>query len=164
MPDNFHQKAIQCLLQIGERLRNEAVDESPKQSTDMARSIIVEPGRDLTVMVGPATDYALYVHEGTGLYGPKHARYTIVPRGGSAGGRRNAQGRFVAKSAGKKVLRFAGRGQIVFARAVSHPGIHPNPFMDRSWDKISDWAHEKLANDLGDAILSDLFIQTGKSW
>jgi len=54
--------------------------------------------------------YAIYQHEGTGLYGPNHARYPIVPRN-------------------KKSLRFLGRNGFVFAQKVMHPGIQGDPFV-----------------------------------
>lgn len=59
------------------------------------------------VRVGSDVAYARYVHDGTGLYGPRHVR--IVPR--------NA-----------KVLRWTTRGgKNVFARSTI--GSKPNPFL-----------------------------------
>lgn len=56
-------------------------------------------------------DYAPYVENGTGLWGPKHAKYLIKPK--KPGG----------------VLRFQAKdGTIVFARYVWHPGS-PGAYM-----------------------------------
>jgi hypothetical protein len=72
-------------------------------------------------------DYAPYVNYGTGLYGPEHKKYLIVPKkpGGS--------------------LHWVDRvtGQDVYAKAVMHPGSPGNYMLEISadvvettWDKI----------------------------
>jgi len=59
------------------------------------------------VRVGSDLDYAIYVHEGTGIYGPRH--HLILPKHG-------------------KFLVFKGKdGHTVFARSVK--GMPPNPFL-----------------------------------
>lgn len=54
-------------------------------------------------------DVAVYLEYGTGLWGPKHAKYPILPK--TPGG----------------MLSFYSRktGEWVLAHAVMHPGIHP---------------------------------------
>jgi hypothetical protein len=60
------------------------------------------------VVVGTNVTYAMYVHEGTGIFGPRHAR--ITPKKG-------------------KYLVFTPKGAKgkVFARSVS--GSRPKPFL-----------------------------------
>lgn len=65
---------------------------------------------------GAIAPYAVYLHGGTGLYGPRHAKYLIVPRD-------RGDGR-------QHFLRWATPdGRFVFARKVMHPGIRPDPFL-----------------------------------
>jgi len=145
MPVTFPEKARQTILQIGERLRNEAYDRAPKQRTDLARSIIVVPAGELGVFesigcyVGPSVEYGLYVHEGTGKFGPKKRAYPIRPKR-------------------KRALKFrpAGGGDAIMRRGVMHPGIRPQPFMDQAWSSIEQWALEKLGDELGEQVLSEI--------
>lgn len=63
------------------------------------------------VSVGNANaPYAAAIHGGSGLYGPKHARYPITPRF-------------------RKALRWTNGGKFVFAKAVMHPGVKADPFL-----------------------------------
>ena len=64
--------------------------------------------RTLTVRVGTNVTYAIWVHDGTGLYGPLHR--VITPKT-------------------KRYLRFKphGTNQYVYARSVE--GMRPNPFL-----------------------------------
>ena len=151
MKDSLKSRAHKSLLQIGEKLRNEAYEQAPKKTTDLARSIIVYSPRQLEVLVGPSVEYGLYVHEGTGLCGPKHAKYKIVPDGKQAlafklKGRSFAVGAETFKTVGRRVV----------VMSVMHPGIKPNPFMDRAWWIIDTWAAEKLARDMGEAVVNEI--------
>ena len=130
-------KAKQVLWRIAERIREEAYDESPKRSTDLARSIIVTDEGPLAVAVGPSVDYGLYVHEGTGEHGPKKRPIVI-------------------KAKKKKALHFKMNGEGVFAKSVVNPGQKPNPFMDRAVDNLDDWIVEYAAEEMADAVLIDL--------
>ena len=71
-------------------------------------TVVVTRNNEPAVLVGTNVNYALFVHDGTGLYGPKHA--VIRPRRG-------------------KFLRFKPRGsrKWVYARQVK--GMRPNPFL-----------------------------------
>lgn len=68
--------------------------------------------RDMTADIGGGyrtevhndVDYAVYVENGTGLFGPKHAKYLITPK--KPGG----------------TLRFEWHGRLVFFSHVWHPG------------------------------------------
>ena len=71
-------------------------------------TVVVHRNNTPAVLVGTNVNYALFVHDGTGLYGPRHA--PIRPRRG-------------------KYLRFRPRGskRWVYARQVK--GMRPNPFL-----------------------------------
>ncbi|MGW4718258.1 HK97 gp10 family phage protein [Nocardia sp. NPDC004260] len=66
---------------IGRQIVNRAKEQCPVDEGRLRSSIThlvtVNPGGGVTVRVGSPLVYARYRHEGTGLYGPHHAR--IVP-------------------------------------------------------------------------------------
>ncbi|OAE01861.1 HK97-gp10 family putative phage morphogenesis protein [Arthrobacter sp. OY3WO11] len=80
------------------------------------------------VVIRPGVKYALYVHEGTGLYGPKRA---MIRPG--------------------RVMAWRGRGGAVFAR--SSRGQRPNQFMDRAANSsragINDAFDQAIKNIIG---------------
>lgn len=57
--------------------------------------------------------HAVFVHWGTGLWGPKRAKYPIKPKR-------------------KRALRWAAGGAFVFAKGVMHPGIKGDPWLTRA--------------------------------
>jgi HK97 gp10 family phage protein len=65
----------------------------------------------VTISVETDVKYAPFVENGTGLYGPKHAKYLIKPK--AIGG----------------TLKFEIDGRIVFAKFVMHPGSPGNHMM-----------------------------------
>jgi hypothetical protein len=67
---------------------------------------------DVTIGVPGVTDYLSYILNGT----PPH---TIRPRR-------------------RKALRFIGRGGVVFAKVVHHPGTRARPFMQKALEKARD--------------------------
>lgn len=77
--------------------------------------VLVPQPTHLVVRVGTGVSYALFVHDGTGLYGPKHK--LIYPRTARVLV-------FKSKIYGAKKGKRAGR---VFARFVR--GMKPNPFL-----------------------------------
>lgn len=88
------------------RVEVAAVRQAGKRTGGLIRSrqkrVTVAGGR-LKVTLGFYAEHALLHHEGT-------AAHTIRPRSA-------------------KVLRFSGRGGIVFARQVRHPGTRPNRYL-----------------------------------
>lgn len=97
----------------GQRVRDLARLLAPKRSGRLAASIGISvrvgPG-GVTVRVGSDLDYATYVHEGTGVYGPRHRPIT-------------------ATGNGVMVFRGAG-GELVYARTVS--GTRGTPYLTRA--------------------------------
>jgi hypothetical protein len=64
--------------------------------------------RTLTVRIGTNVEYAIWVHDGTGLYGPLH--HLITPKT-------------------KRYLRFKPHNASQFVYAKSVKGMRPNPFL-----------------------------------
>jgi hypothetical protein len=77
-------------------------------------NLIVRPD-GMAVRVGTGVFYALYVHDGTGLYGPKHT--VIRPKFGRVLV-------FRSKIYGAKKGKYAGKVVVTFVR-----GMKPNPFL-----------------------------------
>lgn len=100
------------MIKRGRRVRTLARVLAPKRTGRLAASIRVSVllGFDgVTVQVGSALDYARYVHDGTGVYGP-HGR-PITAHG--------------------RAMRFRGRGGgVVYARTVS--GVRGSHYLERA--------------------------------
>ena len=80
----------------------------------VSTTLVVRPD-GLAVRVGSGLYYARYVHDGTGLYGPKHV--VIRPKFGKVLV-------FPSKTHGAKKGKFAGKVVVRFVR-----GMKPNPFL-----------------------------------
>lgn len=78
-------------------------------------TVVVTRNNEPAVLVGTNVNYALFVHDGTGLYGPKHA--VIKPKSGKVLV-------FPSKKHGKKKGKFKGK---VVVRSVK--GMPGNPFL-----------------------------------
>jgi hypothetical protein len=83
----------------------------------ISTQMVVVNGKPVA-MVGTNVSYALYVHEGTGLYGPAHKM--IVPVNKKVL-------RWKTRGAGQAGRRAAGKGGYTFAMQSS--GMRPNPFL-----------------------------------
>lgn len=75
----------------------------------------VDARGDRAYASGAATDveYAPYVEHGTGLWGPKHAKYPIVPK----------------KPGGVLAFYWGKVGRVVFLSRVMHPGAKGQPMI-----------------------------------
>lgn len=82
---------------------------------------------DNSATIWPRANYAAAVNNGTGLFGPNHAR--IYPTNG-------------------KVLAWQKNGRKFFARSIA--GQKPNPFVQRTADQTSD----QVVSYFGDAALN----------
>lgn len=90
------------LLKRGQRVENKAKQLCPKDTSKLAGSIAHElrgAGETMFVRVGSNMEYAIYVHEGTGIYAgkgyifPKKGRYLRWPGVNNSGkGRRRYKG------------------------------------------------------------------------
>jgi hypothetical protein len=77
-------------------------------------------GLSLVGRVYLATDVAVYQHEGTGLYGPRHKAITIKPKLGKAL-------RWVSRR--DVFMGSLGSHGFSFAKKVVNPGIKPDPYL-----------------------------------
>ncbi len=101
----FAARAQRARIHGLQAIETAAVEEAPVRTSNL-RSNITTNQTTLDVYVSKAAPYAQFVHEGTGLYGPRHKR--IKPKT-------------------KKTLYWLGARHPV----ASVAGIKPNPFMDR---------------------------------
>ena len=91
-------------------------------------------GRLVVGRVGSPLEYARYLHEGTGIYGPKGK--PIVPV--TAKALRFKPGRMIGPlPAGQRGTSPEDRGEWVFARSVK--GIPPHPFLVEALERISPY-------------------------
>ena len=72
---------------------------------------LVMGGSRIAVRVGTNVKYARYVHDGTGLYGPRHAMIRPVS---------------------KKALRWKGGGKGGYVFSKTSRGMRPNPFLKKA--------------------------------
>lgn len=100
--------------------------------------------------------YAVPVHEGSGLYGPRGAKYPIRPK------RKKilyfpTQAALTARAGPRAILRLRKSGKVssrtmrrygnlpyVFARKVMHPGVRPRPFLRDALNAVA--ANEIIAH------------------
>lgn len=96
----------------------------PRKTGHLGRSIRPGTVDPRGAWVHAKTPYARAVEFGSGLYGPAHRKYPIVPK----------RGKLLAWPANAGGRRLSGRarsnaGPMVFARKVMHPGVKPRPFL-----------------------------------
>lgn len=106
------------------RTERQAKMEVPVDQGILQNSIRTSLG-NMTATVKPVAEYALPVHEGTGVYGPK--KRPITPRSG-------------------KVLSFVVGGQRIFVRSIK--GQKPQPFMDDAYKIVKPQVDRDAVNTL----------------
>lgn len=89
--------------------------EAPVDEGRLAGSFTLDQVSDEEWRIATDVLYALFVHEGTGIYGPTGMPITPVSA---------------------SVLVFQGDAGMVFAKSVS--GSPPNPYVDRAMDRTSE--------------------------
>ncbi|KGI79382.1 hypothetical protein IL38_24100 [Actinopolyspora erythraea] len=118
-----------------EKVRNAAVRRCPRDTGTLAASLeatVHVTGMRVTGIVGSRLDYALYVHEGTGIYGPKKRPIYPVsaqvlrfkPSRGAGPARRGSRGSSPER-----------RGGYVYARWVR--GMPPHPFLVEALEAVT---------------------------
>ena len=71
MPAEMRRGVVMCTAEACERIEEAAVDRVPVASTALLQSIthaVADEGDLIVGAVGCNTEYAIYVHEGTGIY------------------------------------------------------------------------------------------------
>lgn len=99
--------------------------EAPVDHGRLAGSFEVNRQSDLQWSIYTNVNYAAFVHEGTGLYGPSRRR--ITPRNAS-------------------VLAFEVMGKQVFTKSVA--GQAPNPYADRAVKRVNTNARAQVFADI----------------
>ena len=120
-----------ALLRIAERARDYVQDEAPYRTGDLRASHTVQSLGPGEVEMGTNWDYAVFVHEGTGLYGPRRQR--IRPKN-------------------KKALYWPGADHPVKSVA----GQRPNPYMERVRDRVVGDVEDIAAPLIGAAAAQEL--------
>lgn len=109
--------ATKGMLVIGRRIERVAKEMCPvdrgRLRSSIAARLEVGDGGLPVVIVGTNVEYAAFVHEGTGLFGPRHA--PITPKNGNA-------------------LVFKVAGRTVFARSVK--GAPGRPFLRTAMEQV----------------------------
>ena len=122
---------------ITQAVRNESARNVKRDTGALAASL--EPtvnvyGKLVVGRVGTPLEYARYIHEGTGIYGPKHTPIRPV----TAKALRFKPGRMIGPlPAGKAGTSPEDRGGFVFARSVK--GIPPHPFLIEALERVSPY-------------------------
>lgn len=131
------QKALEDLLyRIGAEIKNEAQREAPYVTGNLRNDLQVfdDKIKQLEVRIGQTrlAPYAVYVHMGTGIHGPKKAR--IYPKK-------------------KKALKTP------WGPRKSIAGQKPNPYMTRALGKYKSGGLERAlqdSNEVGKAVMSEI--------
>jgi hypothetical protein len=129
------------------------------QSGGLTDSTVSRPvEKEGMVLVGEIANtsrLALFIHEGTGLYGPEDKAdkkpYPIVPKDKKAlsfeipgeGGESEGSGE---EGSGEDT------GKVVTVKKVMHPGIKPDPFLLRALHETHPWFLKKLQGAFNKAI------------
>jgi hypothetical protein len=140
VPDKFHRETVNLVRVYGHLIQRDAVRAAPVAKSILRSSIHVQfyfSGRVALAVVGTDVHYAPHLEYGTGLWGPKHSKYPIVPVKKKA----LAWLSPVATNleTGKAMYRSAKRpGRLVSTKSaaaktvrmkVMHPGIAPRPYL-----------------------------------
>ncbi len=124
---------VRHIEEIVQAVRSEAVRNVKRDTGALAASIeatVNVYGRLVVGRVGTPLFYARYLHEGTGIYGPKHRPIYPV----SAKVLRFKPGRMMGPlPAGKAGTSPENRGAWVFARSVK--GVPPHPFLVEAFER-----------------------------
>lgn len=124
---------VQHIQDICDAVTAEAARNVKRDTGALAASI--EPtvnvyGKLVVGRVGTPLEYARYLHEGTGIYGPKHTPIRPV----SAKALRFKPGRMIGPlPAGKAGTSPENRGGWIFARSVK--GVPPHPFLVEAFER-----------------------------
>lgn len=139
----IHQQNITAMVQPGGQIYREIDRQGRRVEAQAKRNANVDTGqmrasirnststrgRRVTARIGSDVEHALYQHEGTGIYGPRHR--VITPK----------RGKFlrfeVSGPVGPRRPGDRGNSNVVYARYVR--GTPPNPFLTSALIAVSPW-------------------------
>lgn len=127
-----------ALRKIAERAREHAWEAAPYRTGDLRASLTVQELDAETVAMGTNLEYAIFVHQGTGLYGPFRRRITPVR---------------------KKALYWPGARHPVKSVA----GQRPQPFLTTALAKVLPEVATLAAADIGEAAAAQLAAALGRN-
>lgn len=141
-PDVMDRYAEEGLDRAAQEVARIARQEAPKASTTLTDSInIRKPGR-FTRIITPGTNYADFVNEGTGIFGPRHTPSDRLPPVQSlldwirvcriAPRERNMSERALAFAIGAGIAKTGTRKNDFMDRAAKHGGEVASAAMQRS--------------------------------
>ena len=114
-PEHVATAVERALTRVVEEIEARSVRRAPRDTGNLIQQITSHvKGTTGVVGVTRGAPYAIYVHEGTGSYGPKGQPYEIQPRQ-------------------KKALHWPGAPHPV--KKVKHPGIRPRPFLKEALEE-----------------------------
>lgn len=120
-----------ALLKIAERAREHAWNAAPYRSGDLRASLTVQEVDAQTVAMGTNLEYARFVHQGTGLWGPLRRRITPTT---------------------KQALHWPGARHPV----KSVKGQPPQPFLQTAWEQVLPEIETLAAPEIGAAAAAAL--------
>jgi len=120
---------VKAMHDIGRQVQNEAKRRCPVDEGRLRASItntVTVAGSQIIVRVGTVVEYALYVHNGTGIYGPSGKPITPL---------RQFSARPVTRAPRRAALRWPSKGGgFVFRHQVN--GARPNPFLTDAFEAV----------------------------
>jgi len=119
------------MMQIGNRIQNRAVELAPVDRGKLRSSIKVEMRREKkspVVVVGTNVFYAIYVHNGTGVHGPKGVPIRPVNKKFLAWRIRN--------TSGTKARYVKRKGKTAYAFAKEVQGVRGRPFLTNALKQV----------------------------
>jgi len=121
----LRRKMMQGMINVVEEIEAVAIDKTPMVTGNLVSTIYSEVDRAKSIgIVGAASEYAVYVHEGTGIQGPNGRPFEIRPRV-------------------KKGLMWDGA--IHPMKKVIHPGQKPQPFLLDAYNEVQPRIAELFA-------------------
>lgn len=165
LPKNVTRKVMREVAALGER---EAMRRYQRTVSTWSNRPSFNADRDYTatsysVLVGTDDPVYGFVDKGTGLWGPKRAKYEIKPKG--PGYPLRFQAGYKAKTS-PGVLGSGGGGPFgptVRAWSVMHPGIKPRGFTAIIFKEVGAIVQGKVLDLLGKAIRGYLPTTVGRS-
>jgi len=105
------------LLRVAGAIEAEAVAVVPRRTGNLANSIRKYMTSRNSAMVTATAPYAVFVHEGTGMYGPEKRPFDIRPKN-------------------KKALAFTWQGKKTVVKKVTIQGQRPQKFFEQAVKKV----------------------------
>ena len=166
LPANVTRKVMRDVARMAEQEAMKRYQRTTSTWSDRPRfeSSTDYTSNSVTVSVGTDNDIYGFVDKGTGLWGPKRAKYEIKPKG--PGYPLRFRSGYKAKTT-PGVLGSGGGGPFgptVTAWSVMHPGIKTRGFTAMIFKQVSEIIQRRTMDRLHKAIRGYLPIRVGRTW